>query len=165
MPGRSTEIANRFIALAAEQGAALTQMQLQKLVYIAHGWTLALHREPLTEDGPAAWDYGPVYRDLYTALRRYGREPVREPIRYCDYDVLQPERDEPAAADLMPEEERVIAETFAVYGGFPAFKLSALTHQRGTPWDQVYRADGVGRAIPDALIREHFLELANTHPV
>ena len=42
MPAWSPEIANRFIALASADGRALDQIQLQKLVYIAHGWFLAI---------------------------------------------------------------------------------------------------------------------------
>jgi uncharacterized phage-associated protein len=60
-------------------------MQLQKLVYIAHGWNLAINGTPLTSDIPAAWDYGPVYRDLFEALRAYGSNPVTQEIRAGDF--------------------------------------------------------------------------------
>ena len=68
MTAWSAEIANEFIRRAAAEKRALTQMQLQKLVYIAHGWNLAINGEKLTHDDPQAWDYGPVYRDLWEAL-------------------------------------------------------------------------------------------------
>lgn len=54
VPGWSREIANRFIRLAATEGRCFDQMQLQDLVYIAHGWCLALTGEPLTGDRPEA---------------------------------------------------------------------------------------------------------------
>ena len=81
MAAWSAEIANEFIRRAAAEGRALTQMQLQKLVYIAHGWNLAINGDKLTSDDPQAWDYGPVYRDLWNALRSYGRAPVTREIR------------------------------------------------------------------------------------
>ncbi len=45
----STEIANEFLKMNGAMGR-LTQMHLQKLVYIAHGWKLALVGEPLADD-------------------------------------------------------------------------------------------------------------------
>jgi uncharacterized phage-associated protein len=76
MPGWSHEIANEFIRLAAEEGRTFDPMQLQKLVYIAHGWNLASFNQPLTGDRPEAWEFGPVYVRLSEALAAYGYEPV-----------------------------------------------------------------------------------------
>ena len=72
MPGWSPDIANEFIRRGLREGRAFDQMQLQKLVYIAHGWCLAFSGEPLTGDRPEAWDFGPVYRRLANALQSQG---------------------------------------------------------------------------------------------
>jgi uncharacterized phage-associated protein len=58
-------IANYFIARAAADGKRLTPLQLIKLVYIAHGWYLGLTGEPLINEPPEAWQYGPVIPSLY----------------------------------------------------------------------------------------------------
>ena len=55
MAAWSPEIANDFIRLAATDGRAFDQIQLQKLVYIAHGLCLARYGKPLTYDRPEAW--------------------------------------------------------------------------------------------------------------
>lgn len=164
MASWSAEIANEFIRRAAAEGRALTQMQLQKLVYIAHGWNLAINGEKLTHDDPQAWDYGPVYRDLWQALKAYGRLPVKREIRNGEYlpEMLDDQIAAlPARARLSEEERAIIDRVYQNYGGFHAFKLSALTHEPGTPWTQVY-AEGSGRfqEITPEQIQEYFSGLA-----
>lgn len=165
MPAPSPIIANEFIKRASAAGQSLTQMQLQKLVYIAHGWNLAINRAPLTDDQPEAWDYGPVYRDLYGALGQYGRTPVSREIRRGEFGggvfLDEDEQAEVASATLEPKETALIDRVFREYGKFHAFKLSALTHQEGTPWSEVYR-QGLGRfqEIDNDRIRKHFIGLA-----
>jgi uncharacterized phage-associated protein len=161
----SPAIANEFIRRAAADGKGLTQMQLQKLVYIAHGWNLAINGAPLTRDEPEAWDYGPVYKELRRALRPYGRDEVTREIRKSEYvpGTFDDNPDEPAVAALTPEEQAVVDRVYRDYGKFHAFQLSALTHRAGTPWTEVY-ANGAGKfdEIPPQMIRDHFVELART---
>lgn len=164
MTAWSAEIANEFIRRAAAEGATLTQMQLQKLVYIAHGWNLAINGEPLTHDNPQAWDYGPVYRDLWSALRPYGRAGVSREIKNSEYMVgafVNAPQEDSARAALSGTETGVIDRVYRDYGKFHAFQLSALTHQEGTPWTKVYDG-GSGKFddIEPALIKEHFVALA-----
>jgi len=70
----SLEIANAFLSLARENRTPLSQMQLQKLVYLAHGYNLALNGEPLVEDPVEAWYYGTVFRRLWDALKHCSAE-------------------------------------------------------------------------------------------
>jgi uncharacterized phage-associated protein len=166
----SVEVANEFIRRANAEGRALTQMQLQKLVYIAHAWNLAINGSPLTQDNPQAWDYGPVYVDLRDALRKYGSDTVSREISYDDtrygrYLTENPDDNamasDKATARLSEGETSVIERVFRDYGKFHAYKLSALTHQEGSPWENVY-ANGEGKNLeikPD-LIKEYFIDLA-----
>ena len=161
----SPAIANEFIRLAAADGQGLTQMQLQKLVYIANGWNLAIRGQALTADNPQAWAYGPVYPELHRALRSYGREVVSREIRNGDFipGVFEDDTSKVAQAAISDDEKAIIQRVYSDYGKFHAFQLSALTHRAGTPWTQIY-GDGSGKFddIPADLIREHFVELART---
>lgn len=163
MTAWSPEIANEFITRAKAEGRALTQMQLQKLVYIAHGWNLAITGEPLTYDAPEAWEYGPVYKELRRALKDYGRQPVSREIRNKDFvpGIFADDDDAQAHATLDPDDIDLLNRVYRDYSKFHAFQLSALTHREGTPWTAIYN-DGAGKfeEIPSEMIRDHFVELA-----
>lgn len=165
MAAWSAEIANEFIRRAKVDGRALTQMQLQKLVYIAHAWNLAINRASLTQDNPQAWEYGPVYRELWSALRKYGRNEVTREILQSEYlpGIFEPETpDKPATAILTEREVRVIDRVYKDYSKFDAFKLSALTHVDGTPWAKIYAGgEGKNQEIKPELIKEYFVDLAS----
>jgi len=159
----STAVANRFLEHAEKAEQELTQMQLQKLVYIAHGWNLAINDRALTKDHPIAWDFGPVYPDLWKALRRYGSSLVTKKIKIGDFDIGATGRQAKkiSTGSLEKAETDVVNKVFEVYGKFHAFQLSAITHAEGTPWDKVFIKNGAKNSvIPDNLIKEHFYELA-----
>ena len=152
----STAAANELIARSKSKGEPLTHMQIQKLVYIAHGWTLALCNERLTLDDPEAWRFGPVYRLLWDRLKYAGKYPITKQI---PQESILPY----LGADqgrLTKNAKRMMKNVYGFYGEFPAFKLSAITHSNGTPWQSIY-ADGKGRdeIIPRQSIRSHFQEL------
>ncbi|VVM20244.1 hypothetical protein BSPWISOXPB_8934 [uncultured Gammaproteobacteria bacterium] len=71
-------IANKFIDLAKNEN--LTNMQLQKMVYIAHGFNLALRGTKLYYEDTRAWNFGPVVPELYEKLQIYGSNKVTDKI-------------------------------------------------------------------------------------
>jgi len=162
MPAWSTRIANEFIRLAVADGRDLNQSQLQKLIYIAHGWRLAFSGEPLTGDRPEAWSFGPVYHRLANALAAYGNEPVRDEIPFTEEttsSILNENyRDR---SDLDAVELDLISLIYQEYGGLKTSQLSNWTRKGGAPWAAVF-ADGAGdsRDISHQLVRSQFVELA-----
>lgn len=160
----STEIANEFIRRSIRDNKPLTQMQLQKLVYISHGWNLAINGEALTHDNVQAWDYGPVYPDLWEALKGYGRSQITREIIASDYGIglFFEDPNQVCNATLTPDEEQVINEIYDQYSGLHAFQLSALTHQEDTPWHTVFVRQNQRRGnINNESIQAHFLQLGN----
>ena len=71
-------IANYFLEKAKAEGNSLTPMQVQKLVYFAHGWYLGLFGEPLIKESVQAWSYGPVIPSLYQEFKRFGNQGIDE---------------------------------------------------------------------------------------
>lgn len=157
-PYSSLAVANEFIRRSIDDERPITQMKAQKLVYLAHGWSLAGLNEPLVEDQFQAWEFGPVIPNLYAALRRYGRAPIREPLRWGADTPFNFDDDGEAFEEMTPNEQAVVDFVWETYGEYPAFQLSALTHQPGTPWSNAFE-HGRNRPIDNDAIQTHFQEL------
>ena len=142
-------IADEILKIAKAAGRQLTPMQLMKLAYIAHGWSLALRNEGLFPNRIEAWKYGPVVPDLYQATKHFGRTAI--PL-----DMIT---SAPSGVDV--ETRAFLKDVFEKYGKLSGLQLSQLTHKKGTPWDQLYLDDIMGIEIPDAVIKAHYQELLN----
>ena len=149
-PYDAATIANQFIELASKKQTKLTPMQLIKLSYIAHGFSLAIFRRPLLDDAIEAWRYGPVIPSLYAKLKKYGSRPVGEAISRPFFAVGDESLDD--------DDIGLIEAVFNKYGGLNGLQLSHLTHKPGTPWAQNYKPDVYGIEIDDPharLVRQH----------
>ncbi|MCC3440188.1 MULTISPECIES: type II toxin-antitoxin system antitoxin SocA domain-containing protein [unclassified Microcoleus] len=71
------EIANYFIWLASQFDVEINAYKLQKLVYYAQAWHLAIYGTPLFNADFQAWVHGPVIPDL---LEKYQSQFSWEPI-------------------------------------------------------------------------------------
>src|ERR1700733_10714172 len=74
-------VANYFLDLADRDSIAITPLKLQKLVYLAHGWSLAFRSKPLVRQNIEAWRYGPVIPDLYHAFKRFGGSRITQKVQ------------------------------------------------------------------------------------
>ena len=125
-------------------------MQLLKLVYIAHGWTLGLYGRPLIRDDIQAWQYGPVIPALYSAISKFRSNPVQGPLPLRDQTPL----------DL--QANSVIEQVYNIYGKMSGPALSRLTHATGSPWESIYSAGRFGAVIPNDIIEDHYARLADS---
>lgn len=140
-------VADAILRIAKAKGKSLTPMQLVKLVYIAHGWSLALRNRDLFANRIEAWKYGPVIPDLYRATKQYGRNPM--PLELIGNEENFP---------VSPDDKKFLEEVYDVYSHLDGIQLSYLTHQAGTPWSQVYHPE-INANITDDMIRSHYQEL------
>lgn len=114
-------IADTLVKLATLEDKVFTPMQLIKLVYLSHGWTLGLYGRPLIKQDVEAWKYGPVIPELYQAIKQYRSSPVRE-------ISCKKEKIDERFAD-------VINQVYKIYGSFTGIELSMLTHEKNSPWE------------------------------
>lgn len=145
-------IADEILKIAKRRGLSLTPMQLMKLVYIAHGWSLAVLNRDIFSDRIEAWKYGPVIPTLYQATKQFGRNEI--PANLIN-DSAEPTVDSEVAAFL----EDVVDK----YGGLSGIQLSNLTHMPGTPWHEVFKPNVLGIEITDEQIKRHYVEKLNEH--
>jgi uncharacterized phage-associated protein len=144
-------IANRILDIRSETGEPLTLMQLIKLVYMADGWSLALLNKPLSKETPQAWQYGPVFRSVYSAFAGIGAKPVSGRAYIRGSQV-------PVAEEFTADEDKIIRMVVSSYGKLSAYTLSNLTHQPGTPWSTAFEK-GSYTDISTEEMRAHFESL------
>ena len=139
-------VANYFINRSIGEGKPFTPLQIQKLVYFAHGWMLVFREEPLLETEFEAWKYGPVMPAIYHNLSFYGGDPVTDKIlaREYEFDVT---------------EESILRQVYDLYGEFTGIELSAMSHTLGGPWDKIQRKFRRQTVIPDKLIKQYFKDI------
>ena len=140
-------IANEFITLAQQEGKQLTNMQLQKLVYIAQGYNLALLDQCLYFNNTHAWQWGPVVPNLYKKLQKYGSGIVTNLIAIQE-DIVAP---------IPIESEEVITAVWDSYGSYTGGQLSSITHQSDSPWSVTW-AEKHFSIIPIKRITAHYLK-------
>lgn len=112
-------VADYLLFESRARGEALTNLKLQKLLYYAQAWYLALHDRPLFNDDFEAWVHGPVLRSQYF---RFKPEPGWAPIT----DSV----DEP---EISFKIKKFLDQILDVFGSESAIALEMMTH-RERPW-------------------------------
>jgi len=120
MKTSANDVANFFLHFCHQHGDLLTNLKLQKLVFYAQAWHLALKNKPLFADPIQAWVHGPVVPSLYQRFRPYRWEPIPE---------------NPEMPKITPEVQKHLEEVFTVYGKYSAWDLERMTHQE-SPWQK-----------------------------
>lgn len=150
MPYSAIKVANEFLRIASQENPPrmLTPLQLIKLVYIAHGWSLVYGPTPLLNEPIQAWQYGPVVPSLYHATKHFRSSPITTMIA-GDTD----------AQALSPESRALIKTVYDSYGRYSGVQLSNMTHQPNAPWSMVWHQSGQNAIIPDEIILRHYVDL------
>ena len=123
-------------------------MHLQKLVFLAHGLSLALVGRPLTNHNIHAWQWGPVLPQLYKSFSKYGSNQI-DGQASCSENVPE-----------TGEDNEVIQSVWKSFGNMTGPQLSALTHEPGSPWDKTWKSDQYG-IIESNLIGDFYKEKLN----
>ena len=154
MAYRTAAVANEFLELAERDVEPLTPMKLQKLVYFAHGWYLAMTGEPLIEEPIEAWRYGPVVSSLYHEFKSFG---ATTPInRLARRNISHPRIDDVSGDNDLAK--AIVGRVWQTYGRLTAVKLSNITHQPDTPWYAVAKLFDFNPPMNTEIPREQITE-------
>ena len=153
-------VANFFITKAKNSSQDLSPMKLLKLVYLAHGWYLALEQRALIDEPIVAWQFGPVVESLYHEFKHYGNDKVTDLVDIENNEAVTALGNDKVALAIL---DRV----WEIYGSYTAIQLSKLTHEKGSPWDIAWHAeDGKNNrnhCIQNYLIQEYYTKQATQH--
>ena len=112
------EVADFLLYESRERGEVLTNLKLQKLLYYAQAWFLALEGCELFSEDFQAWVHGPVLPSQYHRFKEYTWRPVTE------------ETAPPNVNDAIGE---FLNEIIDEFGSETAIALELMTH-REKPW-------------------------------
>jgi uncharacterized phage-associated protein len=129
--------------LAKQSNWSLSNLELQKILYLAHMFYLGRTGEPLVHGQFEAWDYGPVHPDLYHKAKIFGSDNVQNVFH--------------ANSDLSESPERkVIDEAYSSLGKVGAGYLVHATHRKDGAWERAYLPGTLHCIIPNNdILREY----------
>lgn len=132
--------------LCERSGWRLSNLEVQKLVYLAHMFCLGRTGSPLVDGHFEAWEYGPVHPDLYHRVKVFGSDPVQ--------NVFHTVR----GLDSESTEARVLDEIGDSLAGCPSGRLVAITHWDRGAWARNYRPGARFIVIPNDDIKDEYME-------
>ena len=113
--------AEYFLRLqTGDAGDAISNMKLQKLLYYAQGFALAILGKPLFEDDFEKWTYGPVLLAVYNKYKDFGSGAI-------------PRTEGASLQDYTDDERKLLDEVYYTFGQYSAWALSEMSHAT-KPW-------------------------------
>lgn len=137
------DVANFFITATKrerENGLSddlITHLKLQKLVYYAQGFSLAMNNEPLFDAPIEAWEHGPVCPILYQKYKSYVNQPIDSDITY--QDAIRP---------FVDKQLDVLRFVYKYFGFLSASMLRKLSHQDAA-WIKARANGGIDLTLDD----------------
>jgi uncharacterized phage-associated protein len=131
--------------VAHRSGWTLSNLELQKILYLAHMFYLGrTNGSPLVSGNFEAWDYGPVHPDLYHRAKMFGSKPVQDIFSSNE----EPKPDTPEYA--------ILEEAYVGLGSAGPGRLVNATHRKGGAWEAAYVPGQRHCIIPnDDILREY----------
>ena len=147
----ASTIAGYFIEKSNKEEQPLSVLRLIKLVYISHGWNLALYDSPLISDRIEAWKYGPSIPSLHDLFKGMGLKKD---------DLVNSTVGEVSC--IREEHIRLLSKVYVKYEKITGEQLSDLMHEKDTPWHTVWDNEkGRDKIIENEAIKLYYSKQIN----
>lgn len=117
------DVAEYFLIKASSEEDSLSNLKLQKLLYYAQGFHLAIYDTPLFADTIEHWMHGPVVPTVYDRYKNCGSGPIAVPTELNER--------------LSNDKKEFLDQIHEVYGQYSAWRLRNMTHDEA-PWKNTH---------------------------
>lgn len=126
----ASDVAKYFLFRANKnEDSDVSNLKLQKLIYYAQAFHLAIFDKPFFDEDFEAWTHGPVCPNIYHHYKQYGASPIQ-----IDSEI---EIDQ-----FSQDQLELLEEIYDVFGQFSAWKLRNMTHEEA-PWKDKEATAGI----------------------
>ena len=147
-----SHIANFFIDREIKK---ITNLRLNKYVYFAYGFALAILDREIFHEPIQAWKFGPVIPSIYHEFKHFGFKSIDQKSYIYDY------HDE---VDFIPrvnkkedpELWKLLKSVYKKISPFSSKDLILITHARGSPWSQSWKEESFNQEIPKETIKDYY---------
>ncbi|MCP2041930.1 putative phage-associated protein [Neisseria sp. HSC-16F19] len=134
------DVADFFLSpVDTEEGEQISNLKLQKLLYYAQGYALAILGRPLFADKIENWQHGPVVCNVYHDYKQHGSGML--PAAHIELDKYQ------------EDELSILNRVRSEQGRYTAWALRDKTHQEA-PWVSTRRGEEIGIDILKDYFRQ-----------
>lgn len=121
-----------------------TNLELQKLLYIAQVFSFEVRKKRLFDAEIQAWKYGPVIPKVYGEFKKYSNSYIpksafSEKVKECNKD-----------------ENDFIDKIAKLTKDIKGWQLVGLTHRSGTAWDKNFKDNILYSIIPEEDMKDEF---------
>lgn len=132
------DIAKYFVSLVDEDaGDSISNLKVQKLLYYAQGFHLAIFGNALFPEEIKAWIQGPAVPHVWDKYKEFGSGSIS--VKLVNLD------------DYPQQTCTFLDEVYSVFGQFTASRLRDMTHSE-PPWKNTKQ----GEPIPHTSMKEFF---------
>lgn len=141
---KAVKVAELLLSWAHQDGDAITNLKLQKLLYYAQAWHLVNFRKRLFSDDIVAWDFGPVIRPVYNRWKKYKSAPI--PYKPTS-------KEEHIFSD---KQITFLREFYKIFSSLSATALVSMSHSE-EPWKKAYLSSS--KIIDPSLMKSFYTDM------